>query len=542
MSPAVRVVFWSVVTGVSLGFLVLESYYSEREYLALAKVRLLEGDFDGASQGFSLLADSFWVSEDALAGWDMSSILGGGISSTLHSTAASIDPNGFPYRLLLFQALMGGKYESCRDLAVFLKGREVWAPLFRAAALLELGNEIGGEVLFGDLENCWLGERLRRTWQWLEEGPELVVYDRRGTALGVLRDQGGFHATESYNLIPPEFVSQVKRSGGVHGCRLSLDHELSRIASVALEGYRGSIVILSLRTGDVLVAVSDKKTIEKEGTAAFRQLREPASISKLITTTAALRAGVDPDASVSKMSCRGAERYRGGILYCSYRAGPLEGLDHAMAISCNIAFANLGVMVGREGMVNELSRYGFDFKAALGLTYGEILQKEGNQLQLADLSIGLEATSITPIHAALIAAVYGNQGVMPKPRLLAAEDGWLGLSPAPFYPNQGKKVIDAAWIPELLESMKAVTNGGTASGISVPSFEVAMKTGTGRNKNLGFHTNYIGIGPMPKPKIAFCIRVTNQPTSGRVRRATLRVGRRLFDAVASSSYLLTDPL
>jgi len=323
---------------------------------------------------------------------------------------------------------------------------------------------------------------------------------------------------------------------------LSLDREISRVAFDALEGYRGSIVIVSLQTGDILAAVSDRKTLEKEGTAAFRQLREPASISKLITTTAALRAGVDADAAVSKMTCGGAERYRGGILYCSYRAGPLAGLDHAMAISCNIAFANLGVFVGREGMLDELRRYGFDFPASLGIAYGKILQKEGNQLQLANLSIGLEATSITPIHAALIAAVYGNQGVMPNPRLFSAEDGWLGLSPTPFPLDEGEKVIDVSWIPEVIEAMKAVTQGGTASGIAGPGFEVAMKTGTGRNKNLGFHTNYIGIGPMPEPKIAFCIRVTDQPTSARVRRATLKVGRRLFDAVSDSPYLLTDPL
>ena len=54
------------------------------------------------------------------------------------------------------------------------------------------------------------------------------------------------------------------------------------------------------------------------GTPAFEERREPASISKLITTAAALRAGLDPDAAISQMTCTGSHRYEGGTLWCSH--------------------------------------------------------------------------------------------------------------------------------------------------------------------------------------------------------------------------------
>ena len=62
------------------------------------------------------------------------------------------------------------------------------------------------------------------------------------------------------------------------------------------------------------------------------------------------------------MRCRGHERYAGELLYCPSIAGRLRGLDRAMAVSCNVAFANLGVRVGRDRLLAEFQRYGFDFR------------------------------------------------------------------------------------------------------------------------------------------------------------------------------------
>ena len=80
--------------------------------------------------------------------------------------------------------------------------------------------------------------------------------------------------------------------------------------------------------------------------------------------------------------------------------------------------------------------------------------------------------------------------------------------------------------------MREVAANGTARGLSGNGFQVAMKTGTGRTAGTGYVTNYVGFGPLPDPHIAFCVRVTHQPTSSRVRKATREVMARLLERLA----------
>jgi cell division protein FtsI/penicillin-binding protein 2 len=280
-------------------------------------------------------------------------------------------------------------------------------------------------------------------------------------------------------------------------------------------------VLIDLATGRVLTAVSDARTRAAEGgTPAFEQGREPASIEKIMTTAAALRAGRDPDTEISKMVCSGAQRYKGGILWCSYPAGPLTGgLKEAFALSCNIAFANLALEVGWTGMVDELHRWGFDRPRTELPGAGRILQTSGTERELASLGIGLDVAEITPLHAALLGSVLAS-GAMPEPALLAADDGVLALSPRPIAPRPARRILNPEWVPLMQHALSGVVEeGGTAEGVDPESFPVVMKTGTASAPGLGYHVNYVGAGPLPHPTLGFAVRVTHQPTSHHARDA-----------------------
>jgi cell division protein FtsI/penicillin-binding protein 2 len=85
-------------------------------------------------------------------------------------------------------------------------------------------------------------------------------------------------------------------------------------------------------------------------------------------------------------------------------------------------------------------------------------------------------------------------------------------------------VLEAAWLPRMRAAMAAVTGpGGTADGVAPPGFPVAMKTGTASTPGLGYHVNYIGVGPTPDPDVAFCVRVTNLGSSPAVNVAAREV-------------------
>ena len=250
----------------------------------------------------------------------------------------------------------------------------------------------------------------------------------------------------------------------------------------------------------MLAAVSDERTAAAEGAAAFTQRREPASIAKLLTAAAAYRAGLDADAEIKRMTCTGVERYGGKPLWCPFPAGPLEGLDHALALSCNIAFANLGTRLGAERMVEEYRRWGFDAaEGALLGAAGRVHTPPRTPRQLADLSVGLELADVTPLHAALLAAVVANDGRLPEPRLVTGACGALGLGDEPLPLPAGRDVLEPALARRLRGAMEAVAGYGTGAGLAPPGFPIAMKTGTAAEWRGGYHTNYIGFGPLANP-------------------------------------------
>ncbi|HZM48981.1 MAG TPA: penicillin-binding transpeptidase domain-containing protein, partial [Vicinamibacteria bacterium] len=341
----------------------------------------------------------------------------------------------------------------------------------------------------------------------------------------------------SADVIPAPALAAAQATGK-RGVRLGTDFDLSATALQALGTERGSIVLLDLATGEVRAAVTDARTrASAGGTPAFEQAREPASIAKIITTAAALRAGHDADAEVRGMSCNGSQRYRGGVLWCSYPAGPLTGgLKEAFAISCNIAFANLAVEIGWPAMVDELHRWGFDRPRDEVPGAGRVLETEGTERELASLGVGLDLTEITPLHAAMLGSVLAH-GEMVEPALLSADDGVLGLSPRPLAHPAARRILEPAWVPVIQRALEGVVEeGGTAEGVAPETFPVVMKTGTASTPGLGYHVNYVGVGPMPHPKIAFAVRITNQPTSHRVREAAQDVLANLLEALGRRAW------
>ncbi|MFN2169368.1 MAG: penicillin-binding transpeptidase domain-containing protein, partial [Anaerolineae bacterium] len=212
---------------------------------------------------------------------------------------------------------------------------------------------------------------------------------------------------------------------------------------------------------------------------------------------------------------------------------PLDGLDHALAVSCNTAFATLGNQVGREALTAELHRWGFDAgpEALMG-SAGRIHTPPGTPRQLADLSIGLTVSDITPLHAALLATVVANGGTMPEPRLVANACGPVGLDDRLAVLPPVRDVLPPRTARRLRRAMRAVALYGTGAGLAPRRFPIAMKTGTAAEYRKGYHVNYIGIAPTPDASLAFCVRITYRPSSRAVNRAAREVTQTLLARLA----------
>jgi len=458
------------------------------------------------------------------------------------AAVAGMEPTAEHLPQLLHAALREGRPDQVLELLDPV-GLEAY-PVHAAAALFELGAQQESEATWQRADGTSSGfeRRLAVARELRRQGVEDLVRDRRGRLLGGFAAAGSFEALPAVppEVLPRAFVESLLAERPFPGRRLTIDLELSLLAADALTGARGSIVILDPASGDVLAAVSDPRTWAEGGTPALQERREPASIAKLITTSAALRAGIDPDRAIAGMTCRGAVRLSGELLYCSSVDGRLRGLDHALAVSCNVAFAQLGLLVGDDGLREEYRRFGFSVGDEPSNPFlGRVHRSRHDDRGLGDLAIGLEEADITPLHAALLGAAMAR-GDLPAPRLFEAADSRLGLSPRP-HPGQGpfamaphRRLVLPSWRPVLHRAMTSVTAaGGTAAYVAPRGFPVIMKTGTGRDPGHGFHVNYIGAGPVPEPRVAFAVRITHGATSRRVRRTAYLVTERLLAGLAA---------
>lgn len=538
-----------LILAIFLSYLILNWRKQSINLLKQAQTCLHDGQTVQALQLFYGLKNSPWVNSGARLGHRISALLQGKTTKG-QSLPAREDIHIEDYHLmtLLHRLFVNSRLEDCINLAAIGRHYGMNAVnLYYSAALLEKNKIAEARNLFyslpGRLRYTSTGQRLEEVFQLLRSGAQIIVRDRRGEIAGWV-DQGGafdFYRTEYTSFIQPVVIRQILKQfekstatkKNINGIRLSIDLELSREALASLGEHRGSIVLVKPDTGDILAAVSDRGSRRKIPSPAFEQMLEPASISKLITLSAAFRDHLEPNEFIDNIICRGGKKYNGKILWCPAKQGNLRGLNHAMAVSCNTSFADLGVEVGWEKMLNELRLFGYDKQAANPFPLGKIVIPSGDDRSLANLSIGLENTRTTPVHAALITSVFANDGKWVNPRLLYARDGFSGLTPIPFEKKEdnhsSKKILETQWMPEIREAMRAVSQyGGTAGFIAPVDFPVFMKTGTGGNYRNGYHINYTGYGPPESGSIVFCVRVTGKRTSYRTRRAGYRVNQELL--------------
>jgi len=503
--------------------------------LSLGRERLLRGDTASADAAFASARHWPGASTAAGAGRAASAARAG------RATAESVslpDLEALAPEALVLSAVAEGRLEAAGALTdLARRAGHPLGDLYAAALAFERGDEAEARALAAQspvpLASRGLGSRLVRTLEAREKDAHKLLFDRSGALVAIVGREGGIEADPDAAPLLTGILERLPALPDADAARLSIDLGLSRVALEALGEHRGSIVLVEPRTGALLAAVSDERTAAAEGAAAFTQRREPASIAKLLTLAAAYRAGVDADVEIKRMTCGGVERYGGKPLWCTFAAGPLEGLDHALALSCNVAFANLGTRLGAERMVAEYRSWGFDAGggALLGAA-GRVHTPPRTPRQVADLSVGLELADVTPLHAALLAAVVANDGRMPDPRLVSGACGALGLRDEPLPLSAGRDVLERAIARRLRRAMEAVAQYGTGVGLAPPGFPVAMKTGTAAEWGRGYHVNYIGMGPLPDPAIAFCVRVTNGRSSPAVTRAARDVTRRLLTALA----------
>jgi len=307
------------------------------------------------------------------------------------------------------------------------------------------------------------------------------------------------------------FGAQLQRLGVNDTIETTFDPNIQKAALQALGGFRGALVAIDPQTNEILAIASNRGRGDLAN-LALEQQYEPGSIVKVLTGLNALESGVDVR-SMFPYDCKGDMLIDGRHFadWIGPGHGVLPSIDDALAESCNIAFADIGLRLGADRLHRFMSAAGFDQQANLGVLrvpLGRNVGQTSNRYETALYSIGLTHESVNALHVAMIGSMMANRGVMTTPRLLRARRSLLGemtmQPPAPVKTTLGTP----AHAEMIVRAMVAVTTSpkGTGRRAVVDGVPMAMKTGTaGERANGGLEALIVAFAPVDHPRIAFGI-------------------------------------
>lgn len=340
--------------------------------------------------------------------------------------------------------------------------------------------------------------------------------------------------------------------------RLTIDRDLQDYAARRLGDNSASVIVMDVITGDVLCMVSmpayDPNIFSRRVPARLWNalqkddhtpllnksamgLYPPGSTFKMVTTLAALEAGVDPADTVG---CSGAYRLGNNTWHCHARRGHGGvNMHRALPLSCDTYFYVMGRKVGIDSIATMARRLGLGQEYPLplpGQAKGIVPDKAWKQRRYGkdwregetlNGAIGQGYIVTNPLQLAVMTARLAR-GREVMPRLIA--DG-----PAPQFPSLG---IPDAHLALVRQGMVDVVNAGygTARAARSPIGDVlfAGKTGTAqvrrisaaerkrgviRNEALPWkqrdHALFVAFAPADAPRYACSVIIEHGIAGGR---------------------------
>jgi penicillin-binding protein A len=349
-------------------------------------------------------------------------------------------------------------------------------------------------------------------------------------------------AGRAEELFPQRLIDQILgRDEQGANLVLTIDPRLQEIAARGLGGQEGAVAAIDPRTGAVLALVSNP-TFDPDPLAshdpdevrrAYRSLHPsqpdsplvsratdtffpPGSSFKIVTAAAALENGMGPDFTLPNppsldlpQTTENLDNFGGG--QCS--GGSEIDMASALQQSCNVYFAQLGLELGADRLVDQAHRFGIseDIPFDIPFVEGEIPGADAFQDDLpavAQSAIGQRDVRMNVLHMALIAGSIGNGGVMMDPKLVQEIRDPKGRVLRTFGPDEYGRPMSAENAATLTELMVSVVQGGTGTAAQIPGVEVAGKTGTAQTaEGEAPHAWFVAFAPAQNPEIAVAVVV-----------------------------------
>ena len=332
----------------------------------------------------------------------------------------------------------------------------------------------------------------------------------------------------------------IARLEGGAVAELTLDPRLQGAAEDVFREFRipyGAAVVISIPDGKIL-ALAGRSTVSPDLGPAELTLQAwapAASVFKLVSATALVEGGLSGQSRIC---------YHGGV-----SSVVPDNLIDIPRIDQSCATLAYGIGKSQNAIVAKLVTIHLTpdklDHVARAFGFGQVIPFDvpvepshidvptGDRLEFARTAAGFWHSTLSPLHAALLAATVANRGEMPTPRIIERATGNDG-QPMVVRGASSRAVMTPAVAGEVGRMMELTTRIGTAKGTfndkkgrRILPVSVAGKTGTlsaETDKGYVGYSWFIGYAPADHPQIAFAVALGNR-ASWRIK-ATY-VGRRL---------------
>ena len=373
----------------------------------------------------------------------------------------------------------------------------------------------------------------------IEGGFDTLLRGRAGVESVLVNNLGYRQSGKEIILEPPMPGNNVV---------LTIDLDIQQAATESLKTHRGAdaraaVVVMDVRTGDVLAMVSSPELnpdyqandpkflsdpkLKPEINRATQENYAPGSIFKPIVGLAALEAGLNPDAIVDNP----------GYVYVGRRhitdlAPPGQyNFRRAIIESCNTYFVTVGLRAGIENIVGMAGK--FHLGERTGLRTGQettgvfpalkqVRNADWRDGDSANICIGQGEMAVTPMQMAVAYAAIANGGTVLKPRLVEKIEDPVSGETLTNFPSglvRDHLGVSARNLNLLRDAMLAETVEGTGKPAQVPGLQICGKTGTAQvmnalNQEIDRTTWFASFAPYENPHYSVVVMVESGTFGG----------------------------
>ncbi len=321
-----------------------------------------------------------------------------------------------------------------------------------------------------------------------------------------------------------------------YNVRLTIDRVAQYTAEREIErgvresgAVRGAAVVMEVKTGRLLAVAKyplvDPNSYWEFGGDAMKNFAvvdsfEPGSTLKVIAAASLLE--THPKVLQETFRCEGKIEVADAVIKCTAVHGDLS-LDGIIKHSCNAGIIQAVKRLKREELHATLARFGFGRETGVEMP-GEspgLLRDVGDWSGLSrySLSIGQEI-SVTSIQMVAAFGAIANGGVYMAPTVIESIESDDGSVLQAFYPKSHGRVVRPDIAARLLNMMKGVVEGGTATRARMEYYGAAGKTGTAQKsmKRGGYYSgkymaSFVGIAPLYDPDVCILVLLDEPPES-----------------------------